>query len=161
MKKVSTRIVASDITVSTVALNALDLGGMAIGATIGNATEDLFATDPDVALMAGLSTTVKSVTLNLSDDGIGELLWPLAAAEQGVNDVEAFRTQMAGMAEGLALQLLGSTDGARKLGAALGDLATGRRGEVTITLTAKSPDGLPLAVFMQAQDNPAVLSGQL
>lgn len=151
---------ANDITVSTVALNALDLGGMAIGATIGNATEDLFATDPDVALMAGLSTTVKSVTLNLSDDGIGELLWPLAAAEQGVNDVEAFRTQMAGMAEGLALQLLGSTDGARKLGAALGDLATGRRGEVTITLTAKSPDGLPLAVFMQAQDNPAVLSGQ-
>lgn len=151
---------AGDITVSTVALNALDLGGMAFGAIIGNAGAELFDTDPDVALTAGLSTTVKSVTLSVTDDGIGALLWPLAAAEQGVDDVEAFRTQMAGMAEGLALQLLGSTEGARRLGAALGDLATGRRGEVTITLTAKSPEGIPMQVFMQAEDNPAILAGQ-
>jgi len=92
---------------------------------------------------------------------VGAIVWPLAAAQEGSTDVEAYRTQMAGMAEGVALQLLGSTDAARQLGAALGDFVTGRKGAVTITITSKDPNGIPLPLFMAAQEDPSILTGQI
>lgn len=152
---------SSTIAVRKLALAAADLGSMSITADLGNATVDLFAIDPNVALNAGMGMLVKGVTIRVADEGLGEIVWPLAAAEQGQTDIEAFRTQMAGFAEGVALQLLGSTDAARQLGVALGDFVTGRKGEVTITITAKDPNGIPLAYFIAAQEDPSILTGQV
>ena len=149
------------IAVEKLAMSAVDLGSMTISADIGNATEQLFALDPETAMMAGFGVTVKQVVINVTDDGLGKIVWPLAAAQEGVTDIEAYRTQMAGFAEGIALQLLGSTDAARQLGVALGDFVTGRKGEVTITITSKDPNGIPLPLFMAAQEDPSVLTGQI
>lgn len=152
---------SSSIALEKLAFAAVDLGSMSISADIGNATVDLFAIDPNVALNSAMGTMVKKVVINVTDDGLGEIVWPLAAAEQGQTDIEAFRTQMAGFAEGVALQLLGSTDAARQLGVSLGDFVTGRKGAVTITITSKDPNGIPLAYFMAAQEDPSILTGQI
>ncbi len=149
------------IAVDKLGIAAVDLGGLTISADIGNAQEELFALDENVAMAASLGMTVKKLTIRATDDGIGEKVWPLAAAQEGVSDIEAYRTQMAGLAEGLAIQLLGSTDASRQLGAALGDFVTGRKGAVTITITAKAPGGVPLALFMAAQNDPSILAGQV
>lgn len=152
---------ASAINVSKLAMSAVDLGSMSISANIGNATEQLFALDPNVAMASGFALTVKDVTINVTDDGLGEILWPLAAAEQGVTDVDAYRTQMAGFAEGLAIQLIGPTDAARQLGAALAEFVTGGKGEITINIKAKDPNGIPMAMFIAAQNDPSILAGQV
>jgi len=152
---------ASTISVEKLALAAVDLGSMSISANIGNATEQLFAVDPNVAMASGFALTVKDVTIHVTDDGLGEIVWPLAAAEQGQTDVEAYRTQMAGFAEGLAIQLIGPTDAARQLGAALGEFVTGGKGEITINIKSKNPQGLPMAMFIAAQNDPSILAGQV
>ncbi len=152
---------AKTIAVEKLALAAVDLGSLSISAEIGNATEQIFAVDANTAMAAGMGVTVKQVVITATDDGVGAIVWPLAAAQEGSSDVEGYRTQMAGMAEGVALQLLGSTDAARQLGAALGDFVTGRKGEVTITITSKDPNGIPLPLFMAAQEDPSILTGQI
>jgi hypothetical protein len=152
---------ANTINVSKLALAAVDLGSMSISANVGNATEQLFALDPNVAMASGFALTVKDVTINVTDDGLGKIVWPLAAAEQGQADVEAYRTQMAGFAEGLAIQLIGPTDAARQLGAALADFVTGGKGEITINIKSKDPAGIPMAMFIAAQNDPSILAGQI
>jgi hypothetical protein len=149
------------IAIQKLAMSAVDLGSMNISADIGNATEQLFAVDPETAMMAGFGITVKKVEISVTDDGLGQIVWPLAAAQEGTTDIEAYRTQMAGFAEGIALQLLGSTDAARQLGTALGDFVTGRKGAITITITSRDPNGIPLPLFMAAQEDPTVLTGQI
>jgi hypothetical protein len=101
------------------------------------------------------------VTINVTDDGLGAIVWPLAAAQEGQTDIEAYRTKMAGFAEGLAIQLLGSTDAARQLGTALGDFATGHKAKLTIQITSKDPKGIAFPLFMAAQNDPTILAGQI
>ena len=144
-----------------IAMSAVDLGSMSISATIGNATEQLFAVDPNVSMAAGFGLTVKDVTINVTDDGLGKIVWPLAAAEQGKTDVDAFRSEMAQFAEGFAIQLIGRTDAARQLGIALGDFVTGGKGELTINIKSKDPNGIPMAMFIAAQNDPSILAGQV
>lgn len=152
---------SSTIKVDKVSLAGVDLGSMSISATVGNATKQLFDIDPNVSMASGFALTVKDVTINVTDDGLGAIVWPLAAAEQGQADVQAYRTQMAGFAEGFAIQLLGPTDAARQLGAALGEFVTGGKGEVTINIKAKDPAGIPMAMFIAAQNDPSILAGQV
>lgn len=152
---------AKQINLSKLALSAVDLGSMSISATVGNATAQLFDVDPNVAMASSFALTVKDVTINVTDDGLGKIVWPLAAAEQGQTDVEAYRQQMAGFAEGLAIQLIGPTDAARQLGAALSEFVTGGKGEITINIKAKDPNGIPMAMFMAAQNDPSILAGQV
>lgn len=152
---------AKTINVENVAIAAADLGSMALSATVGNATEQLFDIDPNVAMISGFGLTVKDVTINVTDDGLGAILWPLVAAEQGAADVEAFRTQMAGYAEGLAIQLIGPTEAARQLGQALSEFVIGGKGEITINIKSTDPNGIPMAMFIAAQSDPSILAGQV
>ena len=133
------------------ALVAAQGSNLLSGSTVGGDLEYLRITLPAGTQLAAL--VLNSVTS--SDDLI------FIAAQEGTTDVDAYRTQMAGFAEGLALQLLGSTDAARQLGTALGDFVTGRKGAVTITITSKDPNGIPLALFMAAQNDPSILTGQV
>jgi hypothetical protein len=152
---------AKTINVEKLALAAVDLGSLSISTTVGNATEQLFAVDPNVAMAAGFGLMVKDFTINATDDGLGKILWPLAASEQGVADVEAYRLQMAGMFEGMAIQLIGPTDAARQLGAAISDFIVGGKSEITINVKSKDPNGIPMAMFMAAQNDPSILAGQV
>ncbi len=152
---------AKQINLSKLALSAVDLGTMSISANVANATKELFDVDPNVAMASGFALTVKDVTINVSDDGLGKIIWPLAAAEQGKTDVEAFRGEMAQFAEGFAIQLIGRTEAARQLGVAIGDFITGGKGELTINIKSKDPAGIPMAMFIAAQNDPSILAGQV
>jgi hypothetical protein len=152
---------SKSITLDKIALAGVDLGSMSVGATLGNVTEQLFDVNSNIAMAASLGITVKTLIIDVTDDGLGAIVWPLAAAQEGQTDVEAYRTQMAGFAEGLATQLLGSTEAARQLGVAIGDFATGRKAGLTITITSKDPNGIALPLFMAAQNDPTVLVGQV
>lgn len=152
---------AKSIAIEKLAIAAVDLGSLSISSNIGNATAQLFDLDPNVSMAAGFGLMVKDVTINATDDGLGAIIWPLAASEQGVTDVEAYRTQMAGMFEGLAIQLIGPTDAARQLGEAISDFVTGGKTEITINIKAKDPNGIPMAMFMAAQNDPSILAGQI
>jgi hypothetical protein len=151
---------ARTIAIDTVSFSGVDLGGMKISGVLGNATPQLFSAKPEVATAAALALTVKSLDVSLSDNGIGAIAWPLAAAEEGESDVAAFRLKQAGLVEGLPAQLLGSTDSARQLGAALGDFIAGRASQLTVSFAATDANGVALPLFMVAQEDPSVLAGQ-
>jgi hypothetical protein len=139
-------------------MSAADIGSFAFASVVGNATEQLFDLDPDVQQAAGFNVALKSITVSTSDDGIGEKVVPLLAQQQGAADPTAFRTQMAGMAEGAALQILGSTDAARDLGVAVGNFISGKAKTLTINVKAKDPNGIAMPLLMQASTDPTVLA---
>lgn len=145
------------IKVDKVSVSGADLGSFMVAAVIGNAAEQLFDVDPKVEGAAAMGVTLKSLILSANDAGIGDKLVPMLA-EQQHQDPAQFRTQTAGVAEGAALQLLGSTDAARQLGAAVGDFIAGKAKSLTVTVTAKDQNGLTVPQLMQAGDNPALLS---
>ncbi|MEO6015018.1 MAG: hypothetical protein ABIQ30_15730 [Devosia sp.] len=147
------------IVVDKLAFSGDGLGAIALGMTLGNATELLFDANPQVAMMSGFGVTVQNVTLDVTDAGLGDIGWPLAAAEQGQSDVAAFRTQTAGLMEGLAIQLLGPTDAARSFGAAVSSFIAGTAKSLSVNVASKEPKGIPFALFMAAQQDPTVLSG--
>lgn len=145
------------INIGKVAVSGVDLGSFALASVIGNAAEQLFDVDPNVQQAAGLNVTLKSITLDTKDDGLGDKLVPMLAQQQGVSDPAAFRTQMAGMAEGAALQMLGSTDAARALGMAVGNFISGKAKTLSINIAAKDPSGVAVPLLMQASNDPTTL----
>jgi hypothetical protein len=151
----------STIKVDKVSIAGKDLGSFAVAAVLGNAAEQLFDTDPKVEQAAAMGLTVKSITLDAVDAGLADKLYPLLAQQEGISDPAAYRSQMAGMAEGAALQMLGSTDAARQLGAAVGDFITGKARTLTINIAAKDPAGIAVPMLMQAGDDPTVLASAL
>jgi hypothetical protein len=64
---------------------------------------------------------------------------------------------MAGMAEGAALQMLGSTDAARALGVAVGNFISGKAKTLSINIAAKDPNGVAIPLLMQASNDPTAL----
>jgi hypothetical protein len=145
------------VNVNKVTMSGVDLGSFSFASVIGNATEQLFDIDPNVQQAAGLNVTLKSITLNARDDGASDKLVPMLAQQQGIADPNAFRTQMAGMAEGAALQMLGSTDAARALGQAVGNFISGKAKTLSINIAAKDPNGVAVPVLMQASNDPTAL----
>ena len=146
------------INVDKVAVSGNDLGSFAIATVIGNATETLFDIDPNVEQAAAMGVTVKSVKIDIKDAGLEDKMIPLLAAQQGGADPTAFRKAMAAQAEGAAIAMLGSTDSARQLGAAVSDFILGGKKALTIGITAKDPSGIAVPVFMQASNDPTVLA---
>ena len=148
---------SQSINIGRVAVSGVDLGSFSLASVIGNATEQLFDVDPNVQQAAGLNVAVKSITLDAKDDGLGDKLVPMLAQQQGVSDPAAFRTQMAGMAEGAALQMLGSTDAARALGQAVGNFISGKAKTLSINIAAKDPNGVAVPLLMQGSSDPTGL----
>lgn len=145
------------VKVDKVSVSGNDLGSFVLTALIGNATEQLFDPDPQVQEAASLGVTVKNLNLTVTDDGVGDKLIPVLAEQQHA-DPATYRTQMAGVAEGAALQMLGSTDAARALGVAVGDFLAGKSKSVSINVAAKDPNGITVPMLMQASNDPTVLA---
>jgi hypothetical protein len=146
------------INIDKVAFSGNDLGSIALAAVVGNAGDELFDTDPNTEMAASMAVTLKNIKLDIADAGVGDKLVPLMAAGA---DPATFRSQLAGQAEGAVIAMLGSTDQARDLGAALSDFIQGTKKSVTINVAAKDPAGLPVPVLMQASDNPAIIAPQV
>jgi len=148
---------ANQINIDKVAVSGNDLGSFAIAAVIGNATEQLFDPDSNVEMAAGMAVTIKSIKTDTVDAGLADKMVPLLAQQNGA-DPAAFRAQMAAAAEGAAIAMLGSTDEARSLGEAVSDFIAGKKKALTITVTAKDPNGIAVPQLMQAEDDPTALA---
>ena len=149
----------STIVIDNVALTGQQLGGITMTGTIGNAGAQLFDSDPDVALAASMSMTVKDLTVSLDNQGFVPALIAFAALEQG-QAPEALHVGFTGMAQALPLALLGATADAQSLSTALGAFFQGAP-NLTIKLTAVDPNGIGLPELMAAQENPALLKGKV
>jgi hypothetical protein len=149
---------------STIAVNDLtvavdQLGGISVSGIVGNAGDALFAADPQTALAAAMSLTVKELTISLDNQGFVPALIAFAALEQN-QPPQALHLAFTGMAQAMPLALLGATPDAQGLSGALGAFFQGAP-NLTVTLTAVDPNGIGLPELMAAQENPALLRGKV
>lgn len=155
---------AWDAATSTIAVNdvLIDLGTLGkinLSGTFGNASEALFSDNTDEATMAAMMLTLKDVTVSIEDRGIGSFLVAQGAQEAGQPE-EAFRTAMAGMAQGMTLAFLGNSTEALTAAQQLGLFLQGAS-NLTMTITANDPAGLGLADIAEAETNPTALAGKI
>ncbi|HEX4298631.1 MAG TPA: hypothetical protein VHZ56_11475 [Devosia sp.] len=148
------------INIDKISFNGQDLGGFAVAAVLGNATADLFDSDANTESNAALGLTVKSIKIDANDAGIGDKLMPMLAQQQGA-DAATYRAQAAATAEAATIEMLGSTDAARQLGAALSDFVAGKAKSITVNITSKDPAGVAMPALMAASDDPSTLQGQV
>jgi len=150
---------ASTIEVEDVLIDMGALGRVNFSGTFGNATEALFADNPDEALIAAQMMTLKALTIEVEDRGIGSIAFAAGAKEAGQPE-EAFRTAVAGMAQGMTLAFLGNTTEALTAAQQLGTFLQGAS-HLKVTITSKDEAGIGLADLAAAETNPAALAGKL
>jgi hypothetical protein len=151
---------ADTIEVENFTLHGENLGTFSLSGTLGNATPDLFSNDLEAAQQAAMGLTVKNVTTNVEDLGIGAIALARAGAEQGKSP-EEMRQMVAGIAQGSALALLGANEGSQALGQALNAFLMGTNPAITVTLTSIDPAGLGLPDLMELQSDPTQLSSKV
>ncbi len=150
----------STITVDTLMVDAGVLGRIAISGTLGNATELLFGEDMEAATRAGMMLTVKDLTLEIEDRGVGALVVAAGAREAGQPE-SGFRVAISGMAQGFMLAGLGNSDEALAAAQALGKFLSGDASSIKLTLTAIDPAGLGMADLAAIEQDPTALAGKL
>jgi hypothetical protein len=147
---------AGTITVDRLALTGAELGTIALAAVIGNATEALFSTDTNEAMASAMTLTAKSLSIDLENAGLVDLILQGVAQQQG-GDAEQLRTQFSGMAQATILALLGGGSDVQQLSQAVGQLVNGAA-NFSLSITANEEAGLSLTELMALQSgNPAAL----
>lgn len=147
------------IVIDDISIESPKLGFLHLSATLGNATADLFGDNADAAMAASLGLTLKSLSIDLEDRGLGPILFAAGARDSGQPE-PAFRTAATGMAQGMLLAVLGNTDSALKAAQALGQFVSGQP-KLSMTLTATDPAGISLMELQAASENPTLLTGKL
>ena len=150
---------SSDYNLSEISVTGAQLGTVAMAATVGNAVAELFSTDPVAQTTAGMGLTLKDFSLDITDEGMADILWQFAATMNG-QDVETFKQSMSGMAQGLILASLGGSPEVIQLSNAVGAFINGA-GSFHLGLTAKNPAGLGAAEAMMLQAAPQQLLEQV
>ncbi|MBD8064388.1 hypothetical protein IC608_02715 [Devosia sp. PTR5] len=151
---------AQAIDLEEVSVTGADLATVVLAGKITNATEDLFATDPDTALMASMGLAVKSLNLDVTDEGLSDIILKAVAAEQG-SDPAAMRPVFAGLAEGTVVGMMAGAADAAKLGKAVNSFVSGAARTLNISIEAKEDPGIGVADFMAAEEDPTLLLGKV
>jgi hypothetical protein len=133
-----------------------DLGSAVIAAALGNVDGVLFAQDTDAATAAAMAMTFKSASLDVTDSGLGDIIFKLVGAQQNMSAAEA-RTAIANMAQGVVLAGLASNPDARALGEAIGEFLSAAGKSLNVVVTAKDPAGIAMSAFAAAADDPQTL----
>jgi hypothetical protein len=131
------------------------LGTIGLSMLLGNATEELFSSDTDLALVAGMGITLKSLGLDIVDNGLGNIIYARSAADGGIQP-EDVRTMFAGMAQGMVLGFLGANPAAPDLASAVGSLISAST-PLSATISAKDPKGLSIEALQLLETNPTAL----
>lgn len=148
----------STIVVDELLVDAGELGRVSVSGVLGNATSVLFGDDVEAAALAAQMLTVKQITVEIKDRGIGPILFAAGARESGQPE-PSFRTAISGMAQGMTLAMLGNTDEALQAAQALGAFLGGAS-ELKLTLTSVDPAGLGIIDFAAAEADPTALAGK-
>lgn len=148
------------IAVEEVSVSGVDLATVVLAGTIANATEDLFALDPDTAMMSAMGVAIKNLNLTVTDQGLSDIILAMVAAEQGA-DPETLRPVFAGLAQGGVIGMMAGAADAAKLGEAINSFVAGKAKTLVIGIDAKTDPGLGMMDFMAAEDDPTVLLGKV
>lgn len=149
----------STIEVSDVLIDLGQLGQINFSGTFGNASEALFSDNTDEAMQAAMLMTLKDITINVQDRGIGSFLVAAGAKDAGQTE-ESFRTAIAGMAQGMTMAFLGNSTEALTAAQQLGLFLQGSS-NLTMTITANDEAGIGLADLAALETNPTVLAGKI
>jgi hypothetical protein len=133
---------------------------IAVTGTIGNATPALFGDDETAAMQAGMGLTVKDLTVEIEDRGFYGMVLAISSAEGG-QPMQATRTALSGMVQGMTLAILGSDETALSAVGQLGKFLSGANSKVSITLTAKDGVGFSLDDLAALEKDPTVLAGKV
>jgi len=150
---------ASTIIVDAISIADEKLGTIKLSGVLGNATEQLFAEDNNIALVAAMGLTLQEITFELDDRGLSTLLVGIGAAEQG-QDPTVMRVGMAGLAQAMLLGLVGTTPEAMAASEQVANFIK-TNPQLVLTLRATTDGGLPLPLLMAAAEDPSVLAGQI
>jgi len=150
---------SENITIDRLALSAAKLGSIDLSLLIGNAGRDLFATDPQTAMIAGMGVTAKSLGISFTDEGIMQFAVRQFAAERGM-DVESVPIMMSGMAQGLVLGFLGSNPNGADLATAIGTFLNGGK-SINAKFTSVNPNGISVPEFAAMEDDPSQIADMI
>ena len=142
----------NEVILREVSVSGAKMGKVALRGVLGGVTKDAFDPDQGVAMVALLGATAKNLHLTLANDGLIEKLIAREAKKQGLS-ADTLRTQLAAMATTMGPAFLGNSAQAKKLGQAVGRFLA-KPGELTVTATAKAPEGLGIVDLMSI-DSPA------
>lgn len=148
------------IAVTDLSVTGADLATVKLIGTITNATEALFGLDENEALVAAMAVAISNLKLDVTDEGLSDIILKVAAAEQG-QDPAAMRPVFAGLAEGTIVGMLAGAAEAQKVGSAINAFVSGKAKHLTIDMTAKEAPGLGMADFIAAEQDPTVLIGKV
>jgi len=151
---------SSTIIVDELLSDADQLFRIAVTGTVGNATPALFSDNETEAMQAGLGLTVKDLKIDLEDRGFYGVVLGISSA-QGGQPMQATRTALSGMVQGMTLAILGSDQSSLAAVGELGKFLSGANSKVSITLTAKDGAGLSLADLSALEKDPTVLAGKV
>lgn len=151
---------SKSLIVDKLGVTGVDLGTAVLAATLGNVDGVLFAKDTDSATAAAMAMTFQSAKLDLTDAGLGDIIFKEVAKEQHM-DAAAARTSVSNMAQGLILAGLASNPDAKALGEAVGQFLAAAGRSLSIGVSAKNPAGLAMSDFAAASDNPQALAGKV
>ena len=148
----------NSIVINEISMTGADLGKIVLTGLLTNATENLFSLNENQALAAAMGIGVRSVKLDVTDDGLGDMLAALAG--EGA-DPATMRPVFAGLAEGTIIGMLADAADAQKVGGAVSSFIEGAARNLSIELTSKEPAGLGIFDFMAAEDDPTILLGKV
>lgn len=137
------------------AIRALSLGGAGMAkleatGTLGNVGKEVFSADLALAQVALLGATAKNLDIKLQNLGLAEKLIE-NEARKSKRKVEDVRREYGTIASlGLAA-ILGPSDGAKALASAIARFVA-KPGKLSVSATAKAPNGLGLADVITLAD---------
>ena len=147
---------ANELSLTNLSADAAGMGALRVGATLGNATKDLFATDPNQQLGAVIGITAKTAQFSFVNDGLVDKAIAMQAvkAKKPAADI---RKMVAAGASAIIPSILGDSKGAKEIADAVGKfLTTGK----SLTISAVSPEGLGVG-DLGLLENPSALLEKL
>lgn len=145
----------NEIEIRTLSLGSAGLIRFDASGTLGNATKELFSSDLALAQVAMLGATARRVEAKLQNFGLIEKIIA-NEARKAKSEPEALRQQFAMMATLGLSAILGPSDAAKTLTAAVGRFAA-KPGTLTVAASAKSTGGLGLADVITLSDPTEIL----
>lgn len=144
-----------ELRIGDFSFGAVDFGSVKLTGLLGNVSPELFTAGEDRRQELLLAAKLRNLSLNVTDSGFAERFSALQAREQGGGSGAEVRAGWASLAQMLLPSMIGSTDGAKGLSAALGNFIR-KSGALDITVTSKKPDGDTIAdlVVGAASGNP-------
>ena len=145
----------SDFVISSLGAQGVNMGAVNLKGTFGNITSDVFSGDQAAAQMALLGATLRNVTVAIENKGLFEKLLEREAKKQG-KSAGQMRKELGAAAQIGIPMFLGGGAQAKQVAAAVAKFLV-KPNRLTVEAKARSAEGLGVADFMAAQNDPQAL----